>query len=274
MDELESYEGVAFNSATASENRIHSDEVARQYGFRGGLVPGVTVHAYLVEPAIRAWGLDWLERGRARVRLLKPLYEGAHFRVEVDAPGSADARVTTRVIDDEGVVCAEGEISAPAETLSELPVRRGDAPVPALSERPEASLATLEALRKEGMGALTLVWDAREPGGRYKAELDAMPDCVRADRGGWAHPGFTLGLANWVLSANVKLGPWIHVQSDVTHYAACALGTEVHVEARVTDLFERRGHEMVDLQVEAYGEADAPLLSATHRAIYRPRVVR
>ena len=101
-----------------------------------------------------------------------------------------------------------------------------------------------------------------------------MPDCVRPDRDGWAHPGFTLGLANWVLSANVRLGPWIHVESDVTHHAACALGTEVHVEARVTDLFERRGHELVDLQVEAFGEESTPLLSATHRAIYRPRVVR
>ena len=45
---------IAFNQATDSENRIHSDEVARQYGFRGGLVPGVTVFAYLVHPALVA----------------------------------------------------------------------------------------------------------------------------------------------------------------------------------------------------------------------------
>ena len=31
---------IAYNHATESENKIHSDEVARRYGFRGGLVPG------------------------------------------------------------------------------------------------------------------------------------------------------------------------------------------------------------------------------------------
>ena len=46
------WSGIAYNQATASDNRIHSDEVARQYGFHGGLVPGVTVYAYLVQPAV------------------------------------------------------------------------------------------------------------------------------------------------------------------------------------------------------------------------------
>ena len=54
-----SYEGVAWNPVPDSENRIHSDEGARQYGFRGGLVPGVTVSAYLIHPAwvgFEPWG--------------------------------------------------------------------------------------------------------------------------------------------------------------------------------------------------------------------------
>ena len=33
----------AHNAATESENRIHADDVAQQYGFKGGLVPRVTV---------------------------------------------------------------------------------------------------------------------------------------------------------------------------------------------------------------------------------------
>ena len=38
------YTITAHNPATGSENRIHADDVARRYGFRGGLVPGVTVY--------------------------------------------------------------------------------------------------------------------------------------------------------------------------------------------------------------------------------------
>jgi hypothetical protein len=49
------YEVEAFNTATASQNRIHDDEVAQRFGFRGGLVPkrsttsieGVTDSRYL-----------------------------------------------------------------------------------------------------------------------------------------------------------------------------------------------------------------------------------
>ena len=33
----------AHNDAAASANKIHDDAVAAQYGFRGGLVPGVSV---------------------------------------------------------------------------------------------------------------------------------------------------------------------------------------------------------------------------------------
>jgi len=47
---------TARNTAAQSENAIHDDEVARQYGFRGGLVPGVTVYAYLTHPLVEAWG--------------------------------------------------------------------------------------------------------------------------------------------------------------------------------------------------------------------------
>ena len=51
-----SYEVVAFNTATLSDNKIHDDEVASRFGFTGGLVPGVDVYAYLTHPPAEAWG--------------------------------------------------------------------------------------------------------------------------------------------------------------------------------------------------------------------------
>src|SRR5689334_10205467 len=73
---LVSYRVRAFNTATASANKIHDDDVARALGFRGGLVPGVDVYAYLChEPAAR-WGRSWLERGTIEARFLSPVYDG------------------------------------------------------------------------------------------------------------------------------------------------------------------------------------------------------
>jgi hypothetical protein len=267
VSELAGYHGVAFNPATASENRIHSDEVARRYGFRGGLVPGVTVYACMVEPAVRTWGLDWLAGGEASVVLRKPLYEHAGFEVAVE---SSEDGYAASLHDADGVLCADGSFSLPDESGA-VPARRGDPRAPAKGERVDATRDALERLRKTGLGAFEITWDGSGENARYRGDLADMPDLVRHDRDGFAHPAFTLGLANWVLSANVALGPWIHVESRLRHHAPLALGTRVVVEATIEDLFDKRGHEFVDLDVVVYGDGDAPLMSAFHRAIYRLR---
>jgi acyl dehydratase len=233
------WEVVAYNQATTSENKIHDDTIARKYGFRGGLVPGVTVYAYMVQPAIVSWGLDWLSRGAANVVLRKPVYEGDRARVECKADGSA---------------AYQGEVIDPEDSV-----------------RPEGTRSTLERLRESGLGSLRLEWQGRPPYDRYTQTIDEMADLVRHDVGGFAHPGFTLGLANLMLTVNVTLGPWIHVQSEIQHFAPVPLRSRLHVEAEVTDLFERRGHEFIDLDVAAFLDPDQPALRATHRAIYQLR---
>ena len=51
---IQGYESIAFNTAPDSENQIHSDDMAQRFGFQGGLVPGVAVSAYLIQPAVEA----------------------------------------------------------------------------------------------------------------------------------------------------------------------------------------------------------------------------
>ena len=38
---MKSWQATALNTAPDSENEIHSDKLAKEYGFKGGLVPGV-----------------------------------------------------------------------------------------------------------------------------------------------------------------------------------------------------------------------------------------
>ena len=66
----------AVNTAADSENKIHNDAIAAEYGFRGGLVPGVTVYGYMATAAVELFGPEWLDRGAMDVRFLKPVYEG------------------------------------------------------------------------------------------------------------------------------------------------------------------------------------------------------
>src|SRR5579871_327346 len=73
----------AVNTASDSENRIHEDSVAASYGFRGGLVPGVTVYGYMASAVIEHLGPDWLHRGAMDVRFHEPVYAGDPVEITV-----------------------------------------------------------------------------------------------------------------------------------------------------------------------------------------------
>src|SRR5438552_17601028 len=81
QERLPEYHVKARNTSSSSENKIHDEQIARQYGFRGALVPGVTVYAYLTHPLVEAFGAAWLERGPASVRFAKPVHDGEEVRL-------------------------------------------------------------------------------------------------------------------------------------------------------------------------------------------------
>src|SRR5262249_949795 len=58
-----------------------------------------------------------------------------------------------------------------------------------------------------------------------------------------AHPFTLLGLANQILVRNYKLGPWIHVASDLKNWSAPRNDETVSVRGRIADCYERKGHE-------------------------------
>lgn len=263
----EPYSAEAFNPVPDSENRIHSDEIARAYGFRGGLVPGVVVSAYLTHPAAEAWGRDWLERGQASVVVHSPVYDGEVFQVEVDAKTDDDYQAA--LIDERGVRCATAHVSLPREAPRPSS-RRGDEMLDRDFERPKASRETMEALQESGLFALPATWSDAAEITSYLRDPSDMAPVFHAQ--GYANPGFVLGLTNWVLGRNVKMGPWIHLQTDSQHYRAIAGGTALVVEARISDLFEKKGHEFVDLEVGVFErEDDAAVASVQLRAIYKLR---
>ena len=74
----------ARNLFREAANRIHDDAVARQYGYAGALVAGVTIYGYLSQLAVAAWGLDWLRRGMGTVRFLRPVYDGEELAVKTE----------------------------------------------------------------------------------------------------------------------------------------------------------------------------------------------
>src|SRR5260370_31336665 len=83
---------AAHNTAPDSENKIHDDRVAQAYGFRGGLVPGVTVYGYMIPPVLERLGRAWLEHGGMNPRLFAPCYPGEKVPVRCDGSTVAPER--------------------------------------------------------------------------------------------------------------------------------------------------------------------------------------
>lgn len=252
------YGVTARNPATESENRIHADDIARRYGFAGGLVPGVTVYAYSCAPIVEVLGREWLETGSAKMRFLAPSYDGERLRVSVDDAGSGELSVEVAVGDRR---CAAGTASTSVEPIERSPIERHPRP----AERPLASEKVFTPGRT--LGSIRLPTDA-ETIEQYLESIEEPNPVYLEQR--LVHPGMLLNGANWVLVANVVLPAWIHVESAIRHFRPVPMGEPVEVHARVVESFERRHRfAVIDVEWVAGGDREDLVASGRHSFIWQ-----
>jgi hypothetical protein len=265
---LQNWQATAFNQVPHSANEIHGDKIAKAYGFKGGLVPGVTVSAYLCHPAVESWGADWLARGLADVNVLSPLYDGEAFEVEV-TPVS-DTAYSAQLRRPDGTVSASAEVSLPMQAPI-APQRRLDA-IGAKRAAPPALLEHMQLLRDQGCCAAAFNWLPEHEMHTYLLDETQLPSLHQMDGDGLANMSYILGCSNWVLARNAYMNPWVHMATRSQNYAPMPMGTALVAEMAVTDLFTKKGHEFVDVQVALFdAENSTCFASIDLRAIYRLR---
>lgn len=259
---LAPYRVEAYNTAHASENKIHDDAVARRFGFGGGFVPGVDVYAYMTHLPVERWGRAWLDHGTAECRLAKPVYDGDRVTVSAaeDASG-LEVRLEAR-----GIVCATGRTAlpppAPLPSLTDFP----DLPEP--DPRPPADEDSLAVGTRLAIAPFVVT---PELAAEYLDNVRETLPLYKTER--LVHPVIVLRTCNWVLSRNVVLGPWMHVGSTVRNFAAVRVGEALTARATVTGNYEHKGHRFVEADVLVLAEATKPVAHVRHIAIYRPRQV-
>jgi acyl dehydratase len=259
----QSYRVRAHNAATESENKIHDDEVARRYGFEGGLVPGVTVYAYMTHPVVATFGRPWLERGSMTARFLRPCYDGDEVVVDSTPTETDDDEQALELTVSRGdEVIATGTASLPPVATSAPAVDAyPTAPLP--DDRPAVSHEALAAIDPLGS------WVATFRADHAPAFLDEIADDLELYRdGGPAHPGYLLLSANSILTANVRLGPWMHVGSEVTSFGVVADDDRVSTRGRITDMFERKSHRFAELDLLLVANDTQPVQHVRHTVIY------
>jgi acyl dehydratase len=265
-ESLPVYRVKARNVSSSGENAIHDDATARRYGFRGALVPGVMVYAYMTQPLAAAFGPAWLTRGTASVRFMKPVLDGEEVVVRGAVTARDVAGVTLTLTAGTAATAECATLTATIPAGRPTPVNGAVYPPAALPDpRPPATRAHLSSLGTLGTP------EAHYDAARAADYLAKVEDPLAVYRGteGVVHPGFYLEQANRALDRNVKMGPWIHVGSVVRHLGGARVGDRLATRGKVRSVFERKDREFVELDlVIVSGDTSRPIAHILHTAIY------
>jgi hypothetical protein len=250
-------------------NLICEDAHARRHGYRAGLVPGVTLYAYMSRSLVEFMGIDWLQRGSVDLTLHQPVHDGEELRVcgHVASIGKEGAVcVECRTENPQGIICSTGVARVPSAPPEPEPTI---ADYPAGQHRLKRAI-TLESLTPgDLLTPVTSEFD-RKTHWEYceKAVRDHLPIYQQL-----AHPGWLLSQADKLFAANYDLPPWIHVSSSVQNFRAQEQEGIVETRGRIVEKFEVRGNHFVSLDVAIFAGPRC-LATVRHTAIFRiaPRV--
>ena len=265
---MNTWSATALNTAPDSENRIHSDELAQEYGFEGGLVPGVTVSAYLVHPLIEQWGKNWLDRGYANCRISSPLYDKELFSVTTDIVDPS--RANTTLVRGNGIVSANAEVALP-DHIPPAPLLRKDKLAELDYKAPKASKTIWEQLKAEGCRSFIFSWTDDNPL-IYLSNEEHLPKLLQPKVGGYANLSFLLGCSNWILAGNAFMNPWVHLQTISQNYRAVSINSALIAQMEINKIYEKKGHEFIDVLVGLFDQQDETcVMTINLTAIYKLR---
>jgi len=273
-DELPSRTVTAHNNSLNSANKIHDDEVAKKYGFAGGLVPGVTVYAYMCSPLALAQGEHWLANGEATVSLISPLYENAQATSHAVVTAAGDDRGIDFDLwtqDSTGRRCGVG-------TATVLPPGSADAVVlPDYVASGEDVTHERMALTLEnapvGRGLTPLLLATSIDDARGYADIVEDENPLFRDASIWGppliHPGWLLSNCNTIFTQDFEFGPWIHTRSTIRYLGPALAGSTLTLRGRLAEVYERRQHHYAVLDLFCTDEERGPVMAVQHTAIFQ-----
>jgi len=246
---------------------IHDDSAARDYGYRGALVPGIILYGYMTDVVARSWGLDWVARGTMRSHSRRPVYEGERLTIHA-APAREDAdglSVEAEIRNAEGAVVATGAATLP----------RAAPPAPDPADYPPRPIA--EPLPVVGPGGF-------HPGDLFgclpkRMDRDDVEEAVTMFGQSWpaylddgiVPPAYLPMFASRNALASYALPtPSIYVSAHTRHLGIARVGAELTTAGSVLAAYERKGHHYIDQRHMVFADG-VPVALVDRTSIYAAR---
>jgi acyl dehydratase len=266
---------IARNTAAAEAGSIHDDAHAARLGYRGGLVPGVTLLAYLTPALIDVFGEAWPRGGRLRARFVRPAYDGDTLAIAGRASGE-DA-IACSIDGPDGKGCVEAEATCPSAAESETKPWRTSIPIagpgavgpggglPELSVENMAVGLELSPLTYRLSLTEAIAWaaDASDDSAWYR---DASPF-----GGPIIHPAYFARDAIALLRHNFAYKATVHAATDLAYQGAGYPGRDHTVYGNVAELYERKGNSYVVLDTLTVDELGREIVRNRHTSVIRLR---
>lgn len=254
---LDNHSVVARNDSESTENKIHSDDVAQQYGFSGALVAGVTVIGHMMHVPVAAWGERTFSGTKANVKLLKPAYDNDRLIVSGSVTGGA---MQVECHNDQGTLLAPMSLEA----------WRGDLdPIAPTGKRPSTARDEI-ATSNLHVGRQVPSFVTRPDLDTHLELCEALGDTNALYFDGATpciHPLWTFREANAAFTRTWTMPVWIHVGSEVTWIHPIRVGDEVTIDMTPLTQWARKGHEFTTLGI-TFSVGDKVCIDVRHTAIY------
>ena len=279
-DQLPARTVVARNTAADEAGSIHDDAYAARMGYRGGLVPGVTLLAYLTPSLIEAFGETWPQRGRLRARFVRPAYDGEALlvRAAVARRDGADLTLECRIERSDGSACVEAKAACllgEAPSPGPGPWRRGlPAPRRATTEGGLPPLDPETLIVGEELSPLTyylsleesIAWAARA-GDEHPWYRDASPFGGRPI----VHPAFFARDPIALLRHNFASKATIHAATDLAYQHAGWPDRDYTVYGYIAEVYERKGNSYVIVDTLTVDQDGREIVRNRHTSVIRLR---
>jgi hypothetical protein len=244
---------------------IHTDTVAREMGYKGGLVYGTSVFGWATPLILEALGQDWMRDGWADVRILRPVYAGEELTISLEpADGGAFAMQATgpdgKVRTAAAVGRGRGAWLAGHHRSQRLTVE------PAPDPRPLLKLATapvgtdMPMLRAEARDRLATMFNEASTHGTGPLIVDGRE--VQS-------PASVCGRMTWYTHACWDYaGPSLHARSQVQYLDVLGIDEPVAVAGHLVSAYERNGNHYIETDGVLYGADGREVALTCHTSIF------